>query len=255
MKPISRNNQQSSKTNLKKLLARNPFPRPLTLGFFYREKMRAIHRVAPDCRIVNALEIGGGEGGLTALVYPESKVFNIDFEIAFGKAACNRENNVTFICGDATALPFPDDFFDAVTLFDVLEHIGDDKRAITESLRVLKKGGFLLLSTPNKNWRYPYYRALKTFCPEEEDLMKEWGHVRRGYTGEELNRLVEFNYQKSATFINALTALTHDVSFSKLPEPLRVIICVLLSPITWIGYLLHRPDAGGTETAYAWEKR
>ncbi|HEY9769022.1 MAG TPA: hypothetical protein V6C71_11095 [Coleofasciculaceae cyanobacterium] len=37
-----------NKTPVKDFLARNPFPYPLTLGFFYREKMRAIHRIAPN---------------------------------------------------------------------------------------------------------------------------------------------------------------------------------------------------------------
>ena len=36
------------KRPLGSFLDSNPFECPLTLGFFYREKMRAIHRVAPD---------------------------------------------------------------------------------------------------------------------------------------------------------------------------------------------------------------
>src|SRR5688572_23393019 len=49
-------------------LAHNPFPSPLTLGFFYREKMRAIHRVAPDAPFEEILEVGGGRSGLTHLL-------------------------------------------------------------------------------------------------------------------------------------------------------------------------------------------
>jgi hypothetical protein len=63
--------KSSEKAPLGTFLAANPFPRPLTDGLFYREKMRAIHRIAPDTLGVSArsaavLEIGGGRSGLTS---------------------------------------------------------------------------------------------------------------------------------------------------------------------------------------------
>jgi 16S rRNA A1518/A1519 N6-dimethyltransferase RsmA/KsgA/DIM1 with predicted DNA glycosylase/AP lyase activity len=61
------------KTPLDYFLSRNPFPHPLTQGFFYREKMRAIHYIAPDRPFEDILEVGGGEGGLTALLYRDRK--------------------------------------------------------------------------------------------------------------------------------------------------------------------------------------
>ena len=60
------------------LLAGNPFPDPLTLGFFYREKLRAIHEVAPDGLFQHVLEIGGGRGGVTGLLYPQARVVNLE---------------------------------------------------------------------------------------------------------------------------------------------------------------------------------
>jgi hypothetical protein len=68
----------NAKSPLPQFLRRNPFPRPLTLGFFYREKMRAIHRIAPDTVAGPILEVGGGRGGLTSLLYPNNSVVNID---------------------------------------------------------------------------------------------------------------------------------------------------------------------------------
>ncbi len=66
------------KTHLSEFLTQNPFPHPLTLGFFYREKMRAIHRVAPDEPFDRILEVGGGRSGLTAMLYPRARVTNLD---------------------------------------------------------------------------------------------------------------------------------------------------------------------------------
>lgn len=254
MVTVSLNHPSQSKAKLEAFLAQNPFPNPLTEGFFYREKMRAIYTISPDLPFQNILEVGGGQSGLTALLYPQAKITNIDFNPEYANAPCNRQEQVTFVCGDATALPFADASFDAVTMFDVIEHIPDDQKAISEALRVLRPGGYLLLSTPNENWRFPYYEFMKSFCPDESEVMAEWGHVRRGYTHTELNQLVGFSSQKLATFINPLTVLCHDVAFSKLSPRKRWFFCNLLSPITWLSYSLHKPESMGTETAYAWKK-
>jgi hypothetical protein len=56
----------------------------------------------------------------------------------------------------------------------------------------------------------------------------------------------------TATFINSLTSLCHDVSFSTLPGRARRAICVALAPVTWAGYWLHSARSPGTETASCW---
>ena len=45
------------------------------------------------------------------------------------------------VCGDATAMPFPDAAFDRVIAAEVLEHIPADQRALAEISRVLRPGG------------------------------------------------------------------------------------------------------------------
>lgn len=245
---------KNCKPPLNKFLSQNPFSSPWTLGFFYREKMRAIHQIAPDIYFPNILEIGGGQGGLTALLYPQSQVTNLDLDARFAEAPCNQNPQVKFICGDATDLPFEDHTFDAVTLFDVLEHIPNDAKAISEALRVLRPGGYLLLSTPNEHWQFPYYKLMTSICPAENEVMAEWGHVRRGYTAKELDALLGFPHEDHATFITPVTAIGHDIAFSNLPWVLKQGLSTLVSPITLAGYFLHQPHTKGTETAYRWEK-
>lgn len=55
----------------------------------------------------------------------------------------------TTVQGDALALPFPDDSFDKIVAAEVLEHIPDDMRAMSELLRVLKPGGQLAVTVPS----------------------------------------------------------------------------------------------------------
>jgi GT2 family glycosyltransferase/SAM-dependent methyltransferase len=242
------------KRRLSDFLSDNPFPHPYTEGLFYREKMRAIHSVAPDFPVQEVLEVGGGRSGLTSLLYPNAQIVNIDLNGEYESASCNQKPLVRFVCGDATDLPFADESFDAVTMFDLLEHVLDDRQAVREAFRVLCPGGFLLVSTPNENWRYPYYRFIRALCPPEEKLFAEWGHVRRGYSRAEIEKLVEFPASATASFINPLTVLCHDIGFSNLARRPRQLCWAMLSPITLAGYLFHRAGGKGTETAYVWVK-
>jgi SAM-dependent methyltransferase len=49
---------------------------------------------------------------------------------------------------DATSIPFGDEVFDAVFLFDVLEHVDEEAKALREIRRVLRPGGKLLVTVP-----------------------------------------------------------------------------------------------------------
>ncbi len=252
--PLPRTTPSEHKMPLGSFLARNPFPAPLTIGFYFREKMRAIHRAAPDVAMERVLELGGGQSGLTALLYPRATVVNLDLDARYAAHPCNQQSRVRFLCADATRIPFADDSFDAVTMFDVIEHIPDDAGAMAEVFRVLRPGGVVLISTPNERWRFPYYAVMKPLCPSEEQMFAEWGHVRRGYSTSQLERLIGLPCEARSTFISPITVLCHDVAFSRLPYLVRRALCAALSPITWLGYALHSSNGPGTENVMRWRK-
>lgn len=54
-----------------------------------------------------------------------------------------------FIQADAVRLPFADNTFDAVTLWNVLEHVSDAYCALSEASRILKPGGIIYMMCPN----------------------------------------------------------------------------------------------------------
>jgi ubiquinone biosynthesis O-methyltransferase len=67
-------------------------------------------------------------------------------------------NNVEVEFGDATNLRFQDGQFDKVFASEVLEHIPDYQKAVNEMARVLKTGGSLVVTTPNRYSLYGFDR-------------------------------------------------------------------------------------------------
>ena len=78
--------------------------------------------------------------------------------------------------------PFPDNSFDLVVSLAVIEHIKNTENFLSEINRILKKGGFVFLSTPN--WCY----AFKNFYDD-------YTHVRP-YTKKSLLKILsDFNFE------------------------------------------------------------
>jgi ubiquinone/menaquinone biosynthesis C-methylase UbiE len=96
----------------------------------------------------------------------------------------------------ATQLPFPDEWFDAVLLSEVLEHIPDDAAALAEIRRVLRPGGVLAISVPNA--RYPFlwdpinatWSALGGAPLRRGPLVGIWTNHERLYERTDLERRV-----------------------------------------------------------------
>ena len=106
---LSLKSKQSMKTMHKRplsaFLADNPFPNPFTGGLFYREKMRAIHRVAPDCHLAHILEVGGGRSGLGGMLYPDAMITNIDMNPEYAGRPVQQTSGCDFFmrrCNAAT---------------------------------------------------------------------------------------------------------------------------------------------------------
>lgn len=63
----------------------------------------------------------------------------------------HAEMKLTYLIADAQELPFKDNIFDVVVITEVLEHVPDMQKAIDECHRVLKREGYIYISTPNYN--------------------------------------------------------------------------------------------------------
>jgi 2-polyprenyl-3-methyl-5-hydroxy-6-metoxy-1,4-benzoquinol methylase len=70
-------------------------------------------------------------------------------EPSAGTAELARRHNLKVFTGTLEEARYADDSFDAVTMWDVLEHVHDPAGTIREIHRVLKPGGILLVRVPN----------------------------------------------------------------------------------------------------------
>jgi SAM-dependent methyltransferase len=86
-----------------------------------------------------------------------------------------------------TDMSFEKSSFDSVLCSEVLEHVEDDRRAISELKRVLKAGGTLVITVPFQ----------KKYWGEDDDYV---GHVRRYEPGELEEKLKEAGFGVIKTF-------------------------------------------------------
>lgn len=98
-------------------------------------------RVKEWVKETKILDVGAGDGLITYLL----GATGIEYEEEGVRLAQEKGANV--IQGDAYALPFEDNSFEAVTMIDVIEHLDDPIRALQEARRVAP---VLYINTPPK---------------------------------------------------------------------------------------------------------
>ncbi len=97
------------------------------------------------------LEVGCGLGYFSNIAYKSgAKVTGIDIGPNLVKINKKLTPKCTFKVASASKLPFKDNSFDVVLSTEVIEHVDNQKDALKELARVVKKGGILVITTPNK---------------------------------------------------------------------------------------------------------
>lgn len=103
------------------------------------------------------LDIGCADGVFTKVIADKSKadkVIGIDVlrdSINWAKKHWKKNKKISFKHGDAHRLDFKDRSFNAVCALEVLEHVYEPEKVLTEIKRVLKKGGYAVLLVPSEN--------------------------------------------------------------------------------------------------------
>lgn len=108
----------------------------------------------------------GADSGFKSLVKTKEK---IKFHQALNDVACK---SFDLSCMDITNLPFYDNSFDIVICSEVLEHILDDKKAMSELVRILKPEKILAVSVPR------FWPEKICWLLSDEYFNANMGHIR-----------------------------------------------------------------------------
>lgn len=124
----------------------------------YAYRYQAVRRAKPGGGWV--LDAGCGTGGFVRALCQDPAWHGIGSDFHLAALSLARRQGVNAVCNDLGALPLPPGAFDAVTLWEVIEHVPDPRGTLKQVYRVLKPGGKLLLSTPNgTSWQARFWRA------------------------------------------------------------------------------------------------
>jgi demethylmenaquinone methyltransferase / 2-methoxy-6-polyprenyl-1,4-benzoquinol methylase len=114
--------------------------RAMTLGLDRRWRRLAAEAVVrPGDEVLDAC-CGTGDLALAA-ERAGGRVTGLDFSRGMLAWAQGKSSTVTWVLGDVTALPFPDESFDAVTVGFGIRNVPDLEAGLAELARVLRPGG------------------------------------------------------------------------------------------------------------------
>lgn len=120
-----------------------------------RDRLKLMRRLLPiSLDVAHILEIGSGVG--TFLIAGAKQGLNIaGVEPVPELVKFNRDRlhemklSADVRTGVGETLPYPDNSYDVVASFQVLEHVDDPQQVINESLRVLRPGGYIFFIIPS----------------------------------------------------------------------------------------------------------
>ena len=106
------------------------------------------------CEGKTVLDVACGEGyGSDMLAEVAGRVTGVDISedaIAHAGGQYGGRENLEFIQGDCEKLPLPDDSVDIAVSLETIEHLEAQEAFVSELRRVVKPGGLLVMSSPNK---------------------------------------------------------------------------------------------------------
>lgn len=128
------------------------------LYYFNKPRFEFFDSYVPSWQDLKGLDVGCG-GGFTCEFMAKRGVIVSGIDPSLNSIQVAQEHagksglKINYRHGFAEDLPYDDNSFDIVTCVDVLEHVADLKKVISEINRVLKTNGLFFFDTINRNFK------------------------------------------------------------------------------------------------------
>ncbi len=117
-----------------------------------RGRQKQVVKLASYLKGHKILDVGCGSGDITLELIKVMKVkeaIGIDLTEESIETCKRKGIDARKVDVEKDRLPFEDNYFDVVFCLEVIEHLYDPIHLLMETRRILKSGGFLVISTPN----------------------------------------------------------------------------------------------------------
>lgn len=184
-------------------------------NYWFRRHEVAYVEFAGPCRDAVVLEAGCGEGyGADLLARHARMVIGLDYDRLTATHVAGRYPRVRAVLGNLAALPLAASTVDVVASLQVIEHLWDQEGFLAECARVLRPGGRLLITTPNRLTFSPGrdtplnpFHTRELVAPELAALLRGAGlRVRRLAGVQHGPRLRELDARHGGSFVKAQLA-------------------------------------------------
>lgn len=195
-------------------------------NYWFRRHEAAYRALVPYCVGAVVLEAGCGEGyGADLLAGVARLVCGLDYDALTAAHVRKAYPRVRAVRGNLAALPVRSSGVDVVANLQVIEHLWDQEGFLRECRRVLRPGGRLLVTTPNRI----------TFSPGRETPLNPF-HTRELAPGELTGLLCGAGFE-----VELLAGLRHGPRIP--PSIIDAQVAAVLSGAPWPAGLLAEVSA------------
>jgi len=163
-------------------------------NYWFRRHEAAYLHLIGHCADAVVLEAGCGEGyGAQLIRTVARRVIALDYDELTSRHVARAYPRLNVLRGNLAALPVRDGGVDVVANLQVIEHLWDQEGFLAECRRVLRPGGTLIVTTPNR----------LTFSPGQDTPLNPF-HTRELAPSELDEMLREAGFR-----VDELTGLRH----------------------------------------------